>query len=57
VASAGKVKIPGVRCIVLDEFDVLLQYNVHVEPTVAIMGLDQHGRALQHIYVWLQQRM
>ena len=57
MASAGKVKIPGVRCIVLDEFDVLLQYNVHVEPTVAIMGLDQHGRALQHIYVWLQQRM
>jgi superfamily II DNA/RNA helicase len=46
-----KVKISGVRCIVLDEFDALLQYTAHVEPTVAIMDalIQQHGRALQRI--------
>ena len=50
-SAGGKVKISGVRCIVLDEFDALLQYNAHVEPTVAIMEalIRQHGRALQRI--------
>ena len=49
--AGGKVKISGVRCIVLDEFDALLQYNAHVEPTVAIMDalIRQHGRAFQRI--------
>jgi superfamily II DNA/RNA helicase len=48
---SGKVKISGVRCIVLDEFDALLQYTAHVEPTVAIMDalFQQHGCALQRI--------
>jgi superfamily II DNA/RNA helicase len=45
------LKISGLRTIVLDEFDALLQYDAHVEPTVAIMqALDrQHGRSLQRV--------
>ena len=45
------MKISGLRTIVLDEFDALLQYDAHVEPTVAIMqALDrQHGRSLQRV--------
>ena len=49
--KGGKLKISGLRTIVLDEFDALLQYDAHVEPTVAIMqALDrQHGRSLQRV--------
>ncbi|KAL3769958.1 hypothetical protein ACHAW5_010032 [Stephanodiscus triporus] len=49
--KGGKMKISGLRTIVLDEFDALLQYDAHVEPTVAIMqALDrQHGRSLQRV--------
>lgn len=49
--KGGKLKISGLRTVVLDEFDALLQYDAHVEPTVAIMqALDrQHGRSLQRV--------
>ena len=47
----GKMNISGVQTIVLDEFDALLQYDVHKEPTVAIMeAMDrQHGDSLQRV--------
>ncbi|KAK1740126.1 DEAD/DEAH-box-containing ATP-dependent RNA helicase [Skeletonema marinoi] len=47
----GKMNISGVQTIVLDEFDALLQYDVHKEPTVAIMeAMDrQHGESLQRV--------
>lgn len=47
----GKMNIAGVQTIVLDEFDALLQYDVHKEPTVAIMeAMDrQHGDSLQRV--------
>ena len=49
--KGGKMKIAGVQTIVLDEFDALLQYDVHKEPTVAIMeAMDrQHGESLQRV--------
>ncbi|KAL7434126.1 hypothetical protein ACHAXM_004300 [Skeletonema potamos] len=47
----GKMNISGVQTIVLDEFDALLQYDVHKEPTVAVMeAMDrQHGESLQRV--------
>mmetsp|Transcript_14015 Transcript_14015/g.23012 ORF Transcript_14015/g.23012 Transcript_14015/m.23012 type:complete len:861 (+) Transcript_14015:44-2626(+) len=47
----GKMNISGVQTIVLDEFDALLQYDVHKEPTVAIMeAMDrQHDDSLQRV--------
>jgi superfamily II DNA/RNA helicase len=47
----GKMNISGVQTIVLDEFDALLQYDVHKEPTVAVMeAMDrQHGDSLQRV--------
>jgi len=43
--KTGKMKISGLQAIVLDEFDALLQYDSHKEPTMAIMqAMDrQHG--------------
>lgn len=43
--KGGKMKISALQTVVLDEFDALLQYDVHKEPTLAIMqALDrQHG--------------
>jgi len=47
----GKMKISGLQSVVLDEFDALLQYDSHKEPTMAIMNaMDrQHGTSLQRI--------
>ena len=44
--KGGKLKISGLWAIVLDEFNVILQYNVHKEPTMAIIQVLewQHGR-------------
>jgi superfamily II DNA/RNA helicase len=49
--KGGKMKISGVQTIVLDEFDALLQYDVHKEPTIAVMEAmnRQHGDSLQRI--------
>ncbi|KAL9185748.1 hypothetical protein ACHAXT_003525 [Thalassiosira profunda] len=49
--KGGKLKISGLRSAVLDEFDALLQYDAHKEPTMAIMSaLDrQHGSSLQKV--------
>ncbi|KAL7533228.1 hypothetical protein ACHAWF_004408 [Thalassiosira exigua] len=49
--KGGKLKISGLRTVVLDEFDALLQYDAHKEPTLAIMeALDrQHGSSLQRV--------
>eukprot|EP00581_Thalassiosira_minuscula_P019318 CAMPEP_0183713450 /NCGR_PEP_ID=MMETSP0737-20130205/8291_1 /TAXON_ID=385413 /ORGANISM="Thalassiosira miniscula, Strain CCMP1093" /LENGTH=893 /DNA_ID=CAMNT_0025942229 /DNA_START=125 /DNA_END=2806 /DNA_ORIENTATION=+ len=51
--KSGKLKISALQAIVLDEFDALLQYDAHKEPTVAIMqALDrQHskGGSLQRV--------
>ena len=49
--KAGKMKISGLQTIVLDEFDALLQYDSHKEPTMAIMAaIDrQHGQSLQRV--------
>ena len=47
----GKMNISGVQTIVLDEFDALLQYDVHKEPTIAVMeAMDkQHGESIQRV--------
>lgn len=47
----GKLKISALQTIVLDEFDALLSYDSHKEPTMAIMqALDrQHGQNLQRV--------
>mmetsp|Transcript_24544 Transcript_24544/g.52877 ORF Transcript_24544/g.52877 Transcript_24544/m.52877 type:complete len:908 (+) Transcript_24544:126-2849(+) len=49
--KGGKLKISGLQTIVLDEFDALLSYDSHTEPTMAIMqALDrQHGQNLQRV--------
>ena len=49
--KSGKMKISGLQSVVLDEFDALLQYDSHKEPTMAIMNaIDrQHGTSLQRI--------
>ena len=47
----GKLKISALQTIVLDEFDALLQYDAHKEPTNAIMEAieRQHGKSLQRV--------
>ena len=47
----GKLKISNLQTIVLDEFDALLQYDAHKEPTNAIIeAMDrQHGQSLQRV--------
>ena len=49
--KGGKLKLSGLVTVVLDEFDALLQYDSHKEPTVAIMNAmkRQHGSTLQRI--------
>jgi len=49
--KGGKMKISGLKTVVMDEFDALLQYDAHKEPTMAILqALDrQHGDALQRV--------
>lgn len=49
--KGGKLKISGLQTVVLDEFDALLQYDAHKEPTMAIMqAMDrQHGQSLQRV--------
>ena len=49
--KSGKLKLSGLTSVVLDEFDALLQYDSHKEPTVAIMNAmeRQHGSTLQRI--------
>lgn len=49
---SGKLKISGLQTVVLDEFDALLQYDAHKEPTMAIMEVmnRQHGHSLQRIF-------
>mmetsp|Transcript_4349 Transcript_4349/g.9016 ORF Transcript_4349/g.9016 Transcript_4349/m.9016 type:complete len:969 (-) Transcript_4349:59-2965(-) len=50
--KSGKLKISGLQTVVLDEFDALLQYDAHKEPTMAIMEVmnRQHGQSLQRIF-------
>lgn len=47
----GKLKISNLQTLVLDEFDALLQYDAHKEPTAAIIeAIDrQHGQSLQRV--------
>eukprot|EP00804_Cyclotella_cryptica_P022840 CCRYP_005050-RA/>CCRYP_005050-RA protein AED:0.04 eAED:0.04 QI:77/0.66/0.5/1/0.66/0.5/4/722/760 len=49
--KGGKLKISALQTIVLDEFDALLQYDAHKEPTNAIMEAieRQHGKSLQRV--------
>lgn len=46
------MKVSALQTIVLDEFDALLQYDAHVEPTMAILkAVDrQHGQSLQRVF-------
>lgn len=50
--NGGKIKVSALQTIVLDEFDALLQYDAHVEPTMAILkAVDrQHGQSLQRVF-------
>lgn len=47
----GKLKLSNLQTVVLDEFDALLQYDAHKEPTSAIIdALDrQHPTGLQRV--------
>lgn len=47
----GKLKLSALQTIVLDEFDALLQYTAHKEPTAEIMEAieRQHGQSLQRV--------
>ncbi|KAL7482015.1 hypothetical protein ACHAW6_007698 [Cyclotella cf. meneghiniana] len=49
--KGGKLKISALQTVVLDEFDALLQYDAHKEPTNAIMEAieRQHGKSLQRV--------
>jgi ATP-dependent RNA helicase DeaD len=49
--KGGRLKVPGLRTVVLDEFDALLEYQAHREPTTALMrSLQQrHGDNLQTV--------
>jgi len=49
--KSGRMKISGLQTLILDEFDALLQYKAHKEPTIAILNaLDrQHKDSLQRI--------
>ena len=48
---SGKLKIGSLRSLVLDEFDALLEYRPHRDPTRAIMQCvkRRHGDSLQSI--------
>jgi ATP-dependent RNA helicase DeaD len=48
---AGRLKINALQALVLDEFDALLEYKPHQDPTRAIMHIlkRRHGDALQSI--------
>jgi len=51
MVRGGKLKISNLQTVVLDEFDALLQYDAHKEPTNAIIeAMDrQHGQSLQRV--------
>jgi superfamily II DNA/RNA helicase len=51
IFRSGKLKIGDVQTLILDEFDALLEYKPHREPTRAILQTLQrrHGDALQSI--------
>lgn len=48
---SGRLKINNLQSLVLDEFDALLEYKPHREPTTAILQTmrRRHGTALQSI--------
>jgi len=48
---SGRLKINGIQCLVLDEFDALLEYKPHRDPTNAIIQRlkQQQGDRLQSI--------
>ena len=48
---SGKLKVGSLQALVLDEFDALLEYKPHRDPTRAIMQTlkRRHGDALQSI--------
>lgn len=47
----GRLKVPQLQSLVLDEFDALLEYKPHRDPTAAIVGAlkQRHGNSLQSI--------
>ncbi|GKY98618.1 hypothetical protein MPSEU_000818500 [Mayamaea pseudoterrestris] len=49
--KGGRLKLAGVQTVVLDEFDALLEYDAHAEPTNALMQAlkRRHGGSLQTI--------
>jgi superfamily II DNA/RNA helicase len=49
--KSGKLKIGSLQTLVLDEFDALLEYKPHREPTRAIMQIlkRRHGDSLQSV--------
>ena len=50
-AKSGRMKIASLQTIVLDEFDALLEYEPHRDPTVALMQTlkRRHGDSLQSV--------
>lgn len=51
IFRSGRLKVPHLQSLVLDEFDALLEYKPHRDPTAAIVGAlkRRHGDALQSI--------
>eukprot|EP00536_Pseudo-nitzschia_multiseries_P000028 jgi/Psemu1/101221/gw1.2.27.1 len=49
--KSGKLKIGSLQSLVLDEFDALLEYKAHRDPTRAIMQSlkRRHGNSLQSV--------
>ncbi|KAG7372464.1 RNA helicase [Nitzschia inconspicua] len=49
--KSGKLKIGSLQTLVMDEFDALLEYKPHRDPTRAIMGTlkRRHGNTLQSV--------
>ena len=47
----GRLKVPHLQSLVLDEFDALLEYKPHRDPTAAIVGSlkQRHRDALQSV--------
>jgi len=50
-AKSGRLKINSLQTIVLDEFDALLEYKPHRDPTRAVMRAvkRRHGESLQSV--------
>lgn len=50
-AKSGRMKINALQTIVLDEFDALLEYEPHRDPTRAVMQVlkRRHGDSLQSV--------